>query len=327
MTPLEFRNALEKGLGRAILYLQNYDPAPFFDVILDASVRNTVYDKHFGSSKAKYLLEIFELTGRSDELIEQMLKAYGNLKLNERPDKDLILEIAKRGNPQAHRLIVQDFPLELDDDPLYAGSNLIELEGIKGFLQVAKALAGFVREDPDFDPSAFYYFRDFLEKNDLETTAILEQAREEDADIQFFLTQAETNLKERAELLSKPQKKTPPLSYSKIVSRIKTRSISEYPLTQWSMSASAQLLRRAARDLVIQTDPERIRRYLHIFRERWFPLGYTKLMPYTQHEDLKVVRAALQALGCIKHKAVRAEAMQRLASTIRSWSRTKVQSA
>ncbi len=321
MTPLEFRSALEKGLGRAILYLQKSDPAPFFDVILDASVRNTVYDKHyFGANKAEYLLEIFELTGRSDELIEAMLKAYDDFDLEERPDTKLIMEIAKRGNAKARRLVKQDFLIELDEKSKYAGGDLIKVGGASAFLYVAKRLGRLVKTDPAFQPVS-YYLRDLRsldlkENSEPKLPAILEKARLENSDVDTHLTYIEAQL-------VKPERKFvryEQLSYPETKARIEDpQDTSSVGYSWWGEYASYQELRMAANDLLLETQPERIRLYLEVFRDRCFPLGYTKLMPFIDHEDPKVVRAAMQALGSIKHKTIRVEALRRLTSSEWAW--------
>ena len=249
MTPLEFRNALEKGLGRAILYLQNNDPAPYFDVILDASVRNTVYDKHYyGESKAEYLLEIFELTGRSDELIEAMLKAYDDFDLEERPDTKLIMEIAKRGNPEARRLIKQDFLIELEDNPKRAGEDLIEVGGVSAFFYVAKRLGRLIKADPSFEPVP-YRLRDLL-KLDLEEnpepklTAILEKARLENLDVDAYLTCVEAQLGE-------PESKwinLAELPYVEIKAMSSSEDVFPFRFTWWGEWASALEIKAAAND-------------------------------------------------------------------------------
>ena len=45
LTLTEFERALEQGLGRALLCLQQHDPAPYKEIVLEACLRDTTYDK------------------------------------------------------------------------------------------------------------------------------------------------------------------------------------------------------------------------------------------------------------------------------------------
>src|SRR5260370_639379 len=59
----EFSRAVSLGLGRAVLYVDEYLPSPYVDIILKACLHAKAYDRQIEQSRAEYMLDIVRRTG------------------------------------------------------------------------------------------------------------------------------------------------------------------------------------------------------------------------------------------------------------------------
>src|SRR4051794_649608 len=69
----EFRSLLEKGLGRAIVYLQTHDAAPFREVILHACTHDLRFDRQLEPSRGRYLFDLVQHTQEPEYYRERIL--------------------------------------------------------------------------------------------------------------------------------------------------------------------------------------------------------------------------------------------------------------
>ena len=83
----------------------------------------------------------------------------------------------------------------------------------------------------------------------------------------------------------------------------------------WHKKASAEVFTQAARDLLTETDPDRLVPYLRIFSQCGFPLDPAPIIALADSEDEFISWEALRTLEHTKHPAVRAFALNCLESS------------
>ena len=71
----EFFTALKRGHGRAFLHVQNFGLAGVADLVLEACLKNPVYDRQCESSRAAWLYSLFAGTKEYPRLASVILSA------------------------------------------------------------------------------------------------------------------------------------------------------------------------------------------------------------------------------------------------------------
>lgn len=66
LTHEQFARTLYQGLGRPIVYAHTHDTTPFKDVILQACLYNSLYDRLIGVDRVPYLYTLITATGGCD---------------------------------------------------------------------------------------------------------------------------------------------------------------------------------------------------------------------------------------------------------------------
>jgi hypothetical protein len=137
----------------------------------------------------------------------------------------------------------------------------------------------------------------------------LQAAAAERPTIQVFLDRAQSTMQTHT---AAKKVRTDPAGrrYAEIKPRLDSHL--GFGLAQWGKTASEEDLRVAAEDLALETDPRRLRRYLHMFRRRPFPLEPNSLIKLVAHPDQLISIPAVHALMNTHHPDVRALALKLL---------------
>jgi hypothetical protein len=138
----EFKRILDIGLGRAILYLQTHDAAPYHEVILNACLNNTAFEPLTEGTRARYLYEVIQSTNDVPFYRKHTLKAL--MKSSPAWQNwdgqhlfDFATWFALRGDKGARRAITERFDLNAITGHTLGARNMIWLKGIIGFAHVA----------------------------------------------------------------------------------------------------------------------------------------------------------------------------------------------
>lgn len=75
MTAADFAHLLTIGLGRAVLHLEQHDPAPYRQAILDAARYGRAYDPQSEDTREDYLVDLIDRAGAAAWFREQLLAA------------------------------------------------------------------------------------------------------------------------------------------------------------------------------------------------------------------------------------------------------------
>lgn len=306
MDEATFARQLFQGLGRPYLHLQQDGAAPYRAALLRTCIVNPVYDRQCEGSRTGYLLGLLRLTGELPWYRRQILDALGDPP--EEADLDQLLEFAARfareGDAEARRLLYERAAEQLDADERAGATQIIDLDGLDGFVFVAERLGAVAARDLDFIDDA--WLRSYLVDGREGILEQLQALRRERPLLDRYLEAVEGNSErrmrakaERVDIASLP--------YAELRALLERHPREGAPssIRRWAEPASDAALREAARALLDITDVPLLRAHLAIFRRRMFPLAWGQLAPLVRHEDDRVGRAALTALGQLHDPGVR----------------------
>jgi hypothetical protein len=329
----EFRRWVRNGLGRAVLYLQQNDPAPYIDVIVDACLQNRVYDEQVNGRRGHYLWELIKLSNSELAIRDHLIDALEKRELDETDDwtciPPLLRRFAQHGDVVARDALYN----AMRRDPLSFefGEAIVKLDGFDGLLALAHqvgSLPGWDGEDTEGVWAMQYACERFGSKNvsdALEAAAVVDPFVE-----RFFDPWRE---KWRRPFVPGSACRVPAfIRFDEIRQAIERQvssssfsrsgfTSSDYSITYYNWGTGARLddLLEAAsfiQELDVD-DRDRLSRYLRIFQRRAFPLEITPLLQIVErHADAEgrdtdnndrsqVTWCALGALEQIPHPNVR----------------------
>ncbi|KAB2855421.1 MAG: hypothetical protein F9K46_15580 [Anaerolineae bacterium] len=267
---------LKLGRGRAYLLVKDhYDPS-FRDPILHACLQNLAYDRQLEGTRGWYMYTIIHATNDfafyRDAIYSALLKLTA-----ETEDYDiqhifrLAANIAEDDDTEMREAIIQKFLAMPALGGFTAGEEIIRLDGIDGFIYVAELLSEQMRQHGlDFivgehtysaDIGLFFALQDGIGEE--EAKAAVETLRTERPSITPILDAID---QWRRPAISQKRKKSKPRPYAEIKQMIESPNPDrEFTYRFWGKKATEDDITQAAQDLLIQSDPVRLRDYLRIF--------------------------------------------------------------
>lgn len=314
----EFQRILKIGLGRAILHLQKHDAAPYRDVILDACLHNAVYDRQVEGGNGRYIMDIIELTGEQKFYRKQILDAASAI--NDNADDrdashllDMVQQFAEQGDKEA-RQIIYDVISTLTPENPWDAWRIIELDKIEGFLFIADNLGEFAISGAKFYETDYLLWSLEDDVGEAEATKTLTEARQDNERIDAYLKVVEKYRADREQhgKASQSRKSKPTnLTYSEITKQIESPGWGGM-LNTWGKTADPESLKLVANDLLQEEDPDKLRKYLTIFRRTPFPLNPEPLFKLIDYRDnrhptlsIQVPAKMFTVLENINHPSVR----------------------
>jgi hypothetical protein len=160
----EFEGWLEKGLGRAAVFLKTNASRPWREQLLYACTHDLTYDRQCEDSRARYLLDLIEISGDTDFYRERIIESLGSD--DEELDLSQLFELAAsfaaNGSVVAKQAMYAAFDRRgFSDAGLTCAEQLVILDGLRGLLSVAKS---FSEVEADERPWQFGALIEALEK-------------------------------------------------------------------------------------------------------------------------------------------------------------------
>jgi hypothetical protein len=302
MDTIEYQRATTLGLGRAVLNLDQHDSNPYREIILDACLHNRAHDAQVEGSRAKYMLEIIQRSGDLRFFADAILRS-----LSDREDDwntpqrfGIARLLAQDGYPGIREAMYSAFrTLEISASDV--ASEFIELDGIQGALFVIAQIGSQIGKNPLKweDEYLLSVVTDKCGKDAVDSA--LNAAAENDQNVRAYIAGVEENRRVRA-AIQKPDPSD--MTYIQIRSLIETNKAAG-ALRKWAQTATDPDLECAARDLVQETDPGKLKSYLTIFRNKRFPLDPNYLLRLVGEPEGPIARHALSALACVDDDEVR----------------------
>jgi hypothetical protein len=313
----EFKHILDRGLGRAILFLQDADAQPYQDIILDACLHNRVYDPQV-NSRPDYMFDVIKATRNDIFYRDRILDALRQRQSDSAPDDDVphLFDMARLfaadGDPLAREIIYDLFASNVRNDNFTGGATIVKLDGIEGLIFVGTKLGEVALADPTFeDDDTFLELAE--EQSDKESVSrALDQAAVTNSQLAAYIAVVRKYLVEQETIRKNSKRRHPStVSYDELKHAIENPRDGVYITGYlWGKYAGPSDLIQAAIDLQKQTDPEKLCQYIRIFHRVAFPLDPNILLSLAQHADEKVAGNAISALENITHPAVRSFALK-----------------
>lgn len=318
MDAKQFERLVALGLGKAVLHLRDHDARPYREIIVDACLHNKAYAPQIEGSRAEYMLDLVQSSGDPAFYAEATIRSLGE----EADDWDdaqrfrIARLLAQSGNQSARRVMRAAFQAKRISASDIA-AEFIELDGIQGLLFVARQIGEQLAQSPDQWEDDYLLSRagDICGRDRVDAT--LKINSETDKNIETYLSAIEDNRRLRA-----VNQRIDPraLTYGEVRSLIETDKAGGI-LVQWSKHANDSELICAARDLVRESDPKKLKAYLLLFRKRRFPLEIDHLLRLVELPDGPVPRHTLGVLANLDHEQIRSLAFKliRTASSLRGY--------
>lgn len=324
MTPEQFRNAIRKGLGRAILHLKQNDPQPYWEEILPACLTNTTYDTQCEGTREDYLFEAINLSGNPEPIKQQVAATL----LSTTNDRDclqlfeLARLIAARGDSGSRAAIYQRFDANcLRDKQPYGVHAILELDGIDGLIHVMGEFGKRAMTDDVFEPPLYAaHFTELPGLSDLEIRKRVRAASRENKNVRACRQRMIALRQSYARHMDTPseiQRRASQYSLEDmraiLAGRQKPDGNTGYAFfRKWARLASEKAMNQLAEDFTRETSDENIKRYLSMFMHRPVNLIAQRLLQLTESADRMISHRSFVVLSKIKDQRVRDFAMERI---------------
>jgi len=313
----EFNEWVQKGLGRAVVYLKAHDPTPFRQTVLHACTHKTD-DLATGGDRTEYCLNLMLSIG--DEKFFRTGIFHALTLEPKNPEKfdlgqtiELAGSVAQNGDSEIKLAMYAAIERAGFSRAGHCVSDLIKLDGIDALLFAADLLPSDIEDDGLWQVG--HLVSSLQERDGTESAnEAIERASRESPRLRRMLELYEASEPKQAEKgiwpLTRPD-------YPELKRLIAERGAMGY-LLAWGRSASAEELEMAADDLIDETDPGRIFAYLKIFRDQRFPRPTNRLLELADHSEIRIARHAVGVLSQLNSPAIRSRALTYLSIPARA---------
>lgn len=312
----QFRTALQKGQGRAWLHVREHGgQGEVRQEVLNACLHNLTYDPQCEGSRIEWLLSLADLTSVPHFYERRILEALSETK--EFWDADQLVELAaafaRRGSDAARRALYEIVRQRTFAESLGA-EQLVDLDGLEGFLHVAEALGERMLEDPDFWDNDSLLCEVSERFGEEEVLRALRERAARSVGAEAYLEEVLEYRREREE--EEEGEARPAISLRDILEEIDSPGeMAWYQLGSFGRRCSEDERETVFARLLWETRRESLLRCLWVFGMRGVPHLDDRLLDLAQSEDPDVQRAAISALGGLRHPGVRDLMLRLLASS------------
>ncbi len=309
----QFFQSLKCGTGRAYLIQKENPDIDFSEEIFKGAVRNYVYDAQCEGSRADYIYQLIKQSKKADSIEKKVLQRL----LKEKKDWygldqmcDLAVLFYKAGNVEAREILETRFMMNsLEGNEFCGQDQIIEIDGIKGILKVAKLIGKHLyRDENDYETS--WRVDRFQEENKhLDVYKILKKKSKKNKYIKKYLNSILENK-------SKPYKRR---KAGKISCEVLKKGIEEKRFMGISKKQAAQLkdkeVKKLANDFLAEKNEVIKEKYLRFFARRKYPKDISPLMQIVAKKKPKktnLVMYAAKSLQFFTSKEIRKLALNKI---------------
>jgi len=297
----EFKQAIIKGTGKAILLLKKHPEIDFSKMIMKACLINQDYDPQCSGDRAEYLFEMIHLLKNRENFENKLLEEF--LK----PDLDywgtdqmfeLVRLMAKNGNHRAKETIYQKYDQLWESDGEVTGAwTIISLDGLEGLAYVAEKTGRYLKEHPDeSETDRFIEHATEIEKG-VDPREYLQKKARTNEFIRSYLDAVERGLQKQK---TRRNNKSP--TYDEIKSKIES---SHKFHGYYTSRMKDEDIERLAHDFQQENDDGRLITYLEIFSFRKYPNDYRDVLKHVYSKSEDVRSGAIRSLQYFKNEDVR----------------------
>lgn len=316
-----FTRSLVSGRGDIVLYLQTHAAAPYRDALLRACLHNVAFDPMSNGDRYDYLYDLIQLTSEPQSFRDHILAALPTADIEDYSRQQLYGlagRFAANGDEEARRLMYDTWAATIETAEGTPGDGeIIELDGLQGFLFVADKLGALVLRDnatDEIDHMPLFHLGEVVSEDDMPAT--LEQATADNANIAAYVAavrqQEAEEKRERREFNESQWDKQRSFAELEAMLAKNSGKIRFSTAHAWARNATNEDFQQAAEAFLREKDPQRQESLMRLFEHRDFPLDPAQLVALAHDEDYDTAYAAMKVLKRIEHPAVRALALELL---------------
>jgi hypothetical protein len=320
LTREEASAALSKGQGRIYLHVLHQGVALVQDMLLEACLRNLIYDRQSEESRADWLLSMLDLTGKEAFYQERVLEALSLA--TEYWDvsqlMDLAVAFARRGCVHARDALYREFDRQRFGEEWLGGQQILELDGVSGMLHLAEVLGARQLANGDYWIDDHFLSEACAQSGTGAIMAALHDRARSSRGVRVYFDRVMATRATRGMTTPTPRAVK---DIEAILSDI-DGAAGEYPghYTHFGKRASLQDLERVFERLLVESRPDRLLRCLWVFRRRAVPQLRSRLFALAASADEQLQNAAIAAIAQTQDRSVRAlgvELLRENPSTVR----------
>jgi hypothetical protein len=312
----QFRQLLQLGHGRAILYARDHNVDGFRNVILDACLHCRAYDAQMEGTRASYMLDLLDLMPGKEFYYDEVL----NVLPGSGDDWDAAQRfhfaacLATDGNDRAKRVMYKSYNPGPKKGEAIA-IEFLQMDGIDGLLFASEKIGALLTATTEKVDLGWLMSAAKETVGEQEAREALRKVGAGNPRIEAYrLAEEESRnhlddrLRKSGEMMSATYEQVKP----------KLLEMTSGWIASWGARANDAELDHAARGLAAARSPKEQYAHLRIFARRLFPLDIQLLFSLVDVEDERVGLAATSALSQITHPEVRQLAF-RLVETGAKW--------
>lgn len=310
----QFRDALEKGLGRAVLHARRYGLLGMESEIKRGMRRQLGYDRQLEDGHGRLLWEVVRAAKSEKKFRGDLLKTMRNVREHyvSRQLCELAEGYATAGDVEVKEELYRCFEKGLDHDDVDADEEIIAVDGLDGFLRLAKSIGARARAGtsmPDYAAQVVYY----AAREICGSSRVRKMLRRVDPDLAAY--RGVLRREESRRSIRKP-KRLPWPAFKRQLEELVERNHPEiYGMARrFGKKASRAELSQAFEYLLAQDDPRRLRSVLGVFNVAPIPRYDPKITVLARSGDRRLRMRAIGALARLKHPEVRRLALKSLNS-------------
>lgn len=306
----EFRLALSRGLGRALVHVRQYGVTDW-EPILEGCLRNQCYDAQCEGDRARWMMAFLDQSGERillERLIPIMVQGTAGF-WDRLQHCRLAYFLASRGHDAAREALYANFGVPDAGGDLVGLEEILDLDGLEGFSEVLRLLRQRVPAQrwPEVVPTLVSHVTH----------------RWEDLDPLPWLKRWELDGLEKVEVLVRsldnlnvlPESPRPPRPQSNLEGIFRNVDGPEegYGLGYQCRHIDNEVAGKLFEQLGSERSPGRLAKLLRCFTQRDLPEVNPEVIALADHPSKKVRWAALLALSRLAHPLVRKLALRCLA--------------
>lgn len=340
LTREQFRSAIEKGLGRALLHVRAAGLADVEDLFIDACLHHKAYDAQCEGERAPWLMQIFDAGGAEARIAQQVTSQLGQ-PTDQYWDAvhrcQMARELARRGCAEARERLYANLRKWPTFGNLIAADEIVELDGAAGLVHVAEFQGRLCESNPEFSAcdNVILVFESVHGKES--ARRVLDAASATSPDVAAYLKHLDAQEAERRASVEAARQSDAAASGDRqmVASRsgpsfrgVRMRQVTAADVIrqieqedpqhrgfwcrQWGRCARADQLPPVFERLVSESDPIRLAKFLRVFSIRALDNFDARLLPLASHADREVRTRAIVALSNYQHPEVRRLAIERI---------------
>jgi len=303
--PENFARWVNRGLGRAVLWLRDHPWQPHEAAITHVCLHDTVYCHWTEANRACYTLAVIQATGAPEHFADKLQVALTDRQAN-RHDQEHRFAVAcllvQEGYLGLRNTMYQRLDFPESENEMGLLGHLIWLDKGDGFRFAMGRVGRVLLTKPNLPIDDYLLFdaNDIL--GDEAAREIVESARR-DENVRRYLDAPKTSWSGDAPPDRDREWETQP--YAQARQRILEDGPKGWGARAWARKASEYEWREAAADLLSEKDEAHVEALLGVFDRRPFPLDPQPLIGWAESPNLGLARAARRALEELSSEGVR----------------------